>query len=108
MPKANGKLRFCVDFRPLNALTVIDEYPLPRIGEMIYQVGKAKYFSKLDLHSGCHQIRVSEEDIPKTAFKTKFGSYQYKVMPFVLCNAPATFQRTMDALIADMRELAWM
>ena len=90
VPNANGKLRLCVDFRPLNAITVVDDYPLPRIGEMIDQVGKATIFSKLDLHSGFHQIRVVEEDIPKTAFKTKFGSYHYKVMPFGLCNAPAT------------------
>ena len=75
VPKAGGKLRLCVDYRLLNAITIADEYPLPRIGEMIDQVGKAKIFSKLDIHSGFHQIRVAEEDIHKTAFKTKFGSF---------------------------------
>ena len=65
-------------------------------GELIDQVGRAKYFSKLDLHSGFHQILVAPDYVIKTAFKTKFGSYQFKVMPFGLMNAPATFQRTMD------------
>ena len=108
VPKPNGKWRMCVDYRPLNAISIVDDYPLPRIGEMIDQAGRAKYFSKLDLHSGFHQIQVAPEDIPKTAFKTKFGSFQFKVMPFGLMNAPATFQRTMDLLIEDMREFAGM
>ena len=95
----------CVDYRPLNALTVIDQYPLPRIEELIDHVGStAKFFSKLDLHSGFHQIRLIPEDIPKTAFKTKYGTFQYKVMPFGLCNAPATFQRTMDLVFGSLRE----
>ena len=90
VPKPNGKWRMCVDYRPLNAISIVDDNPLPRIGEMIDQAGMAKYFSKLDLHSGFHQIRVAPEDIPKTAFETKFGSFQFKVMPFGLMNAPAT------------------
>ena len=103
--KASGKLRMCVDYRPLNALTVVDQYPLPRIEELIDQVeSTAKFFSKLDLHSGFHQIRVVPEDIPKTAFKTKYGTFQYRVMPFGLCNAPATFQRTMDLVFGSLRQ----
>ena len=94
----------CVDYRPLNAITITDQYPLPRIEELIDQVGKAKYFTKLDLHSGFHQIRVYEDHIPRTAFKTKYGTFQFKVMPFVLCNAPATFQRTMDLVFQDLRQ----
>ena len=105
VPKANGKLRMCVDYRPLNAITIIDQYPLPRIEELIDQVGStAKFFSKLDLHSGFHQIRLLPEDVPKTAFKTKYGTFQYKVMPFGLCNAPATFQRTMDLVFGQLRD----
>ena len=104
VPKANGKLRMCADYRPLNAITVVDQYPLPRIEELIDQVGKAKFFSKLDLHSGFHQIRVHPDHIPRTAFKTKYGTFQSKVMTFGLCNAPATFQRTMDLLFGDLRD----
>ena len=74
--KANGKLQMCVDYRPLNAITIIDQYPLPRIEELIDQVGStAKLFSKLDLHSGFHQIRLLPEDVHKTAFKTKYGTF---------------------------------
>ena len=105
VPKANGKLRLCVDYRPLNAITVVDQYPLPRIEELIDQVGStAKFFSKLDLHSGFHQIRLKSEDVHKTAFKTKYGTFQYRVMPFGLCNAPATFQRTMDLVFGSLRQ----
>ena len=91
MPKANGKMRMCVDYRPLNAITVEDQYPLPRIEELIDQVGKARVFTKMELNSGFHQIRVYPEHVQRTAFKTMYGTYQYKVMPFGLCNAPKRF-----------------
>ena len=74
------------------------------IEELIDQVGKARVFTKMDLHSGFHQIRVYPEHVPRTAFKTKYGTYQYKVMPFGLCNAPATFQRTMNLVFGDLRD----
>ena len=106
VPKANGKLRLCVDYRPLNAITVADVYPLPRIDEMIDNAGKAKWFTKMDLHSGFHQIRLHPSHIERTAFKTKYGTYQYRVMPFGLCNAPATFQRTMDFVLQYLKDFA--
>ena len=98
-----------VDYAPLNQQTDIDQYPLPRIDELIDQVSRsARYFSKLDMHSGFHQIRVVPEHVPRTAFKTKYGTFQYLVMPFGLCNAPATFQRTMDKLIESFHDFAGM
>ena len=103
MPKPNGKFRLCVDYRPLNAITVADVYPLPRIDEMIDNAGGSRWFSKMDLHAGFHQIRVHEAHVERTAFKTKYVTYQFKVMPFGLCNAPATFQRTMDFVLQDLR-----
>jgi hypothetical protein len=72
VPKAGGKMRMVVDYRPINKLTVVDKYPLPRIDEMLDRVGDAAYFSKLDLHSGFHQIRVHPDHIERTAFRTKF------------------------------------
>ena len=106
MPKANGKLRLCIDYRPLNAISIPDVYPLHRIDEMIDQGGRSVVFSKLDLHSGFHQIRVHPDHVERTEFKTKYGTLAYKVMPFGLCNAPATFQRTMDYLLQNHREFA--
>ena len=106
VPKANGKLRMVVDYRPINKLTVVDKYPLPRIDEMLDRVGDASYFSKLDLHSGFHQIRVFPDHVERTAFRTKYGTFAYQVMPFGLCNAPATFQRTMDFIFQNMRAFA--
>ena len=105
VPKPNGKFRLCVDYRPLNAITVADVYPLPRIDEMIDKAVGSRWFSKMDLHAGFHQIRVHEARVERTAFNTKYGTYQFKVMPFWLCNAPATFQRTMDFVLQDLR---WM
>ena len=90
VPKSNCKLRLCVDYRPLNHLTAVDTYHLPRIDEMIDQVGRANVFSKLDLHSGFHQIRVFPEHVERTAFKTMYGIFVYKLMPFGLCKATAT------------------
>ena len=100
--KKDGSVRFCVDYRKLNAITVKDSYPLPRIDDTLDRLGKNKFFSAFDLASGYWQIPVKEEDKPKTAFTTKFGLYQFKVMSFGLTNAPSTFQRTMDVVLSGL------
>ena len=97
--KKNGKLRFCVDYWALNKVTKKDEYPLPRIEDMLDTLGGAAYFTSLDLASGYWQVEMKPEDREKTAFITQFGTFQFKVMPFGLCNAPATFQRLMDEVL---------
>ena len=97
--KKNGKLRMVVDYRMLNNITVKNRYPLPRIDDLLDQLHGAKVFSKIDLASGYHLIPVAEEDRPKTAFRTRFGSYEFKVLPFGLCNAPSTFQRMMNDIL---------
>ena len=95
-----------VDYRPITELTVVDKYPFPRIDEMLDRVGDVSYFSKLDLHSGFHQILVFPEHVERTAFRTKYGTFAYQVMSFGLCNAPGTFQKTMDYILQNMRQFA--
>ena len=102
VPKPNAKFRLCVDYRPLNAIMVADVYPIPRIDEMIDKAGGSRWFSNMDLHTVFHQIRVHEAHVERTVFKTKYETYQCKVMPFGICNAPATFQRTMDFVLQDL------
>uniref|UniRef100_L7LV95 RNA-directed DNA polymerase n=1 Tax=Rhipicephalus pulchellus TaxID=72859 RepID=L7LV95_RHIPC len=97
--KKDNSWRFCVDYRNLNKVTKKDVYPLPRIDDALDCLSGAKYFSSIDLRSGYWQIAVDEMDREKTAFITPDGLYQFKVMPFGLCNAPATFERMMDALL---------
>ena len=96
--KKDGTFRLCVDYRRLNAITVKDSYPLPRIDEILSSLGKARYFASLDLLMGYHEVEVEPRDRAKTAFVTHRGLFVFNVMPFGLTNAPATFQRLMNNL----------
>ena len=98
--KKDGSLRMCVDYRSLNHLTIKDRSPLPRIDDLLSQMNGATVFSSLDLAQGYHQIRIADEDVPKTGFTTPFGHYQFKVMCFGLSNAPGTFQKVMNRLFS--------
>ena len=100
-PKNDGKIRICVDYRPLNLITTRNAYPMPRIDEILDSLSKAKVFSVIDATAGYHQIAMEERDIEKTAFAWKGQLFEYTRMPFGLCNAPATFQATMDSILRD-------
>jgi transposase InsO family protein len=99
--KANGGLRFCIDYRKLNALTQKDRYPLPLIDETLSRISKAKIFTKLDIRQAFHRIRVDPDSEDFTTFRTRYGSYKCKVLPFGLTNGPATYQRYMNDVLFD-------
>lgn len=101
--KKDGGIRFCTDYRKINAITKKDVYPLPRIDDALDALHKSKIFSTLDLASGYWQIEMDPKDREKTAFICEQGLFEYNIMPFGLCNAPATFQRLMDAILAGLK-----
>ena len=101
VPKKNGKLRLCVDYRHLNSATIRNQYPLPLISDLQDQLQGAKWFTKFDIREGYYRIRIAAGEEWKTAFKTRFGLYEYCVMPFRLTNAPATFQAVINHALRE-------
>jgi hypothetical protein len=99
--KKDGTQRMCVDYRSLNEVAIKNEYPLPRIEDLFDQMKGAGVFSKIDLRSGYHQLRIRESDIPKTVFRTRYRLYEYTVMSFGLTNAPTYFMYLMNKVFME-------
>jgi hypothetical protein len=99
--KKDGTLRLCIDYRKMKKVTIKNKYPLPRINDLFDQVGGAKIFSKLDLRSDYHQVRIKDKDINKTTFRTRYRHYESVVIPFGLTNAPTTFMCLMNNIFSQ-------
>src|SRR3954470_17748207 len=100
-------MRLCVDYRQLNKVTIKNRYPLSRIDDLMDQLVGARVFSKIDLRYGYHQIRVKDDDTQKTAFRTRYGHYEYSVMPFGVTNAPGVFMKYMNMIFILISISSW-
>ena len=99
--KRDGTTRLCVDYRKLNDVTIKNKYPLPKIEDLFDQMNGARVFSKIDLRTGYHQLKIRDSDIPKTAFTTRYGFFEYTVMSFSFTNAPAYFMNLMNKIFMN-------